>query len=127
VEELREVHLGDWEVDHEFARRVARRDPLIRELLERERWDTVPGAEGPEAFASRERAGVERVLARLPPGDRVAVFTHAGVIAEACRQATGSRPFAFLRAENASITRIVVDRRGRLSLQTFNDVSHLHA
>ena len=38
---------------------------------------------------------------------------------------TGSRPFAFLHAENASITRLVRFDGGRWELHGFNDVAHL--
>jgi hypothetical protein len=38
---------------------------------------------------------------------------------------TDSRPFAFLHAENASITRLVRPDNGRWELHGFNDVAHL--
>ena len=47
------------------------------------------------------------------------------MIAELCRQATGSRPFAFINVDNASITRIVVLPDGAWILRGYNDVSHL--
>ena len=122
---LREVHVGAWEADHRFARRVAARDPAIRELLRSGRWETIPGAESSAALARRVAETLERIADAVPPGSTAVAFSHAGVIAEACRQATGSTPFAFLRAENGSLTRIVVDRRGRLGLRSFNDTSHL--
>ena len=124
VPELREVHLGEWETDHGFARRVAQRDPAIRELLKQERWDVAPGAEDPDAFAARVAGGMKAILAQVPLGSTTAAFTHAGVIAEICRQTTGSRAFAFLGAENTAITRIVA-RGGRLRLRSFNDTEHL--
>ena len=125
IPELREVHLGDWEADHELARRIAGRDPLIRTLFEQQRWDVIPNAEAPTRFSARVTVGIERLVAVVGPGATAVVFTHAGVIAEVCRQATGSRPFAFLRSDNAALSRIVVSARGRWALQTFNDVSHL--
>ena len=59
------------------------------------------------------------------PGAAVVVVTHGAFIAEACRQATGSRPFAFLNVDNASITRLVVLPGGRQVLLGFNDTAHL--
>jgi probable phosphoglycerate mutase len=50
---------------------------------------------------------------------------HAGVIAEACRQATGSRPFAFTSAENGSITRLIFGGDGRQIVHSFNETAHL--
>ena len=54
-----------------------------------------------------------------------AAFVHAAVIGEICRQATASRPFAFIHADNGSLTRLVVLPGGRLLLRSFNDISHL--
>jgi probable phosphoglycerate mutase len=68
---------------------------------------------------------VQRIAEETGP-DRVAVVVaHGGVIGEACRQATGSRPFAFVHSDNGSITRIVVGADGRWLLRAFNDVCHL--
>jgi probable phosphoglycerate mutase len=50
---------------------------------------------------------------------------NGGVIGELARQATRSRPFAFVHADNASITRLVVFADGRQLLRSFNDVAHL--
>jgi 2,3-bisphosphoglycerate-dependent phosphoglycerate mutase len=47
------------------------------------------------------------------------------VIGELARQATSSRPFAFVHSDNCSITRLVVFADGRRLLRSFNDVSHL--
>jgi probable phosphoglycerate mutase len=58
------------------------------------------------------------------PDQRVAVFTHGGVIGEILHQATGSEPFAFLGADNGSISHIVVTD-DRWVLRRFNDTSHL--
>lgn len=55
----------------------------------------------------------------------MAGFVHGGVIAELCRQATGSRPFAFIRNDNTNVTRIVVHPEGTLLLRSFNDTTHL--
>ncbi len=60
------------------------------------------------------------------PGQRVAAFTHGGVIGEALAQASGSRPFAFLGADNASISRLVISG-GRWIVRGFNDTAHLES
>jgi probable phosphoglycerate mutase len=124
VEELREVFLGDWE-GGEFAVRMARRDPLMAEVFERQRWDVIPGAEPPEAFAARVGAGLERVAAAVGEGGVAVAVAHAGVVAEACRQATRSEPFAFINVDNASISRFVRLDGGRWLLLGFNDTAHL--
>lgn len=122
--ELREVKLGEWEAG-EFRVRMAEGDPLAIRILTEERFDVIPGAEPAEAFARRVRAGVERIVATFGGGARVATFTHGGVIGELCRQATGSRPFAMIHADNCSITRLVVFGDGRWLVRGFNDTSHV--
>jgi 2,3-bisphosphoglycerate-dependent phosphoglycerate mutase len=49
------------------------------------------------------------------------------VIGEICRQATSSRPFAFVHADNASLSRLVVFGDRRWLLRSFNDTAHLAA
>jgi 2,3-bisphosphoglycerate-dependent phosphoglycerate mutase len=120
--ELREVHLGDWEAG-EYRQRVAQQDPVVREAFTTERWDVIPGAEASATFAARVRGGIERIAA-AHHDQQVAVFTHGGVIAEVLAQASGSRPFAFLSADNASISRLVVSG-DRWFVRGFNDVAHL--
>jgi probable phosphoglycerate mutase len=124
VGDLREVMLGDWQ-GGEFRIRMAAGDPLAMRVLTEERWDVIPNAEPSEAFAARVRAGIQAVVAGTGPGRTAVAVVHGGVIAEACRQATGSRPFAFVHVDNCSITRIVVFGDGRWLLRTFNDTAHL--
>ncbi len=123
IAELREIHLGEWE-GGELRVRLAHNDPLALETLARERWSLIPGAEEPDAFAGRVRAGLDAIVAASRPGPVVAVV-HGGVVGELCRQATDSRPFAFIHADNGSITRLGVLGGGRLLLRSFNDTSHL--
>jgi 2,3-bisphosphoglycerate-dependent phosphoglycerate mutase len=119
---LREVYLGDWE-GGVLRKMMAGGDPTGHRVLAEERWDVIPGAEPAAEFAGRVRDTIER-LAAGHPGQRVAAFTHGGVIGEALAQASGSRPFAFLGADNASISRLVVSG-DRWILRGFNDTAHL--
>ncbi|GAA2863408.1 histidine phosphatase family protein [Nonomuraea rubra] len=120
--ELREVHLGEWEGGL-FRRMVAEGHPVAKRMAAEERWDVIPGAEPAEAFAERVRKVLGR-LAAAHPDQRVVVVTHAGVIAEALAAATGSRPFAFLGADNASMSHLVL-AEARWILRRFNDTAHL--
>jgi 2,3-bisphosphoglycerate-dependent phosphoglycerate mutase len=122
VGDLREVHTGELEGGR-FRIAVAKGDPVIARLLAEERWDVIPGAEPMEAFEDRVRAVAAEIVA-AGPGAAV-VVTHGGVIAELCRQATGSRPFAFLNADNTSISRIVFLPGGGQILRSYNDTAHL--
>ncbi len=122
--DLREVHLGEWE-GGQFRRRMAEMDPIAVRMVEEERWDVIPGAEPAADFAARVRGAVERIAA-AHPDQRVAVFAHGGTIGEILAQATGSRPWAFASADNASISHLVVTPQ-RWVLRRFNDTSHLES
>ncbi len=123
--DLREVELGDWE-HGELSRRAARADAEFQRLLREQRWDVIPNAERPEAFAERVQRGLTAAAdAGGGAEGPVVVFTHGGVIAEACRQITRSDPFAFLIVGNGSLTRLVRLETGRWILLGFNDVAHL--
>ena len=124
VPELREVMLGDWE-GGALRIRAARGDPLFFKMLEEERWDVIPNAEPAEELAERVRRGLEAIVQAAGPDVTVAAVLHGGVIGEICRQATLSRPFAFVHADNCSITRLVVFAEGRWLLRSFNDTAHL--
>jgi probable phosphoglycerate mutase len=124
VPELREVNLGEWE-GGEWRIRLATGDPLAVRVVTEERWDLIPGAEHPDDFSARVRAGIERVVELTGPGGAAIAIVHGGVIGEICRQATDSRPFAFVHSDNASITRVVVFADGRWLLRSFNDTAHL--
>jgi probable phosphoglycerate mutase len=124
IPELTEVHLGEWE-GGEYRIRVREGDPLAMEVLLKETYELIPGAEKAEAFAARVRAGIDKVVATVGGGRTAAVFVHGGVIGEVCRLATDCRPFAFAFAENCSLTRLVVLGDGRWLLRGFNETTHL--
>ncbi|SFT05504.1 histidine phosphatase family protein [Saccharopolyspora flava] len=120
--DLREVHLGEFEGGL-FRQKVAQNDPVIQRMHAEGRWDVIPGAESPEALRERVTGAVER-LAAAHPDQRIAVFTHGGVIGEVMSIASGSLPLAFLGASNGSISQIVVSG-GRWIVRRFNDTAHL--
>jgi len=120
--DLREVYLGEWEGGL-LRQRAVDRDPMFDAVLREERWDVVPGAESRAAFGGRLRAAVERIAASHP-GGRVVVFGHGAAIGEIMAQASGSTPFAFINADNASLSRIVVTPE-RWIVRGYNDIAHL--
>jgi 2,3-bisphosphoglycerate-dependent phosphoglycerate mutase len=120
--DLREVFLGDWEAGL-FRKMVAEQHPLAQRMWAEERWDVIPGAEPASAFAARVGGALRRVAA-AHPDQVVAVVVHGGVIGQALALAAGSRPFAFLGADNASISRLVVAGDRRI-VRGFNDTAHL--
>lgn len=124
VPELAEVFLGDFE-GGEYRIRAADKDPIVERAFAEERWNVIPNAEPPDEFAARVARAIEIVVRETGPSRRAAVFAHGGVIGEICRQATASRPFAFVHSDNASITHLVVTQDGRSILRAFNQTAHL--
>lgn len=122
-DDLREVFLGEWEGGGVYRQRVSDRHPLAVQMFEEERWDVIPGAEPAEQFARRLRSVIERIAA-AHRDQRVAVFVHGGVIGEILHQVAHSRPFAFIGADNGSISHVVITDE-RWILRRFNDTSHL--
>ena len=120
--DLREVYLGDWEGGL-FRKNVAEGHPVSLRMTAQERWDVIPGAESSARLTGRVRAAISRIAA-AHPGQRVAAFTHGGVIGEALAIASGCLPFAFLGAENTSISRLVI-AADRWVVRGFNDTAHL--
>jgi probable phosphoglycerate mutase len=120
--DLREVFLGEWEGGL-FRRKIAERDPVTIRMFEEQRWDVIPGAEPAEAFSHRLRGAVERIAA-AHVDQKVAVFTHGAAIGELMAQATGSEPFAFTGADNASVSHLVITAE-RWIVRRYNDTAHL--
>lgn len=121
--DLREVFLGEWE-GGSFRKNVAEGHPVAIEMFTSQRWDAIPGAEPTEEFGARVRRGLERIVA-AHPDQRVVVVVHGGVIGELVRQAVdGRRGFAFVGADNGSITHLVVSG-DRWIVRRFNDTAHL--
>lgn len=124
--DLREIFLGDLE-GGEYRIKVAEGDPLVAEIAKEERWDLIPGAESLAEFEGRLRAAIETIVASVPAGTVAVAFAHGAVIGQLSAMATGSRPFAFIHADNGSISRLVVHEDGRWLLRSFNETRHLDA
>ncbi|MGH3517367.1 MAG: histidine phosphatase family protein [Haloechinothrix sp.] len=120
--DLREVHLGEWEGGL-FRKMVTDLHPTAIRMWTEERWDVIPGAEPAESFARRVSGAIDR-LAAAHQGQRLAVFTHGGVIGQVLALASRSRAFAFAGADNASISHVVITPQ-RWIVRRFNDTAHL--
>lgn len=120
--DLREVYLGEWEGGL-FRKMVAEDHPVAQRMWAEERWEVIPGAEPTAALVDRVRGAVER-LAADHPDQRLAVFTHGGVIGQILALASGSRRFAFVGADNGSVSHLVV-AGPRWIVRRFNDTAHL--
>src|SRR5690606_38859390 len=120
--DMREAHLGECE-GGVYRQKLAEGDPLVKQLLAEQRWDVIPGAEDPELLRERVTKAIGRIAADHPD-QRVAVFTHGGIIGEVLALASGSRPFSFLSADNGSISQVVVTGSNWF-VRRFNDTAHL--
>jgi probable phosphoglycerate mutase len=120
--DLREVYLGDWEGGL-YRKKISEGDPIAIRMMDEESWAVIPGAEDADSFARRLRGVIQRI-GNDHVGERVVVVAHAGAIGEILAQATGSRPFAFLGANNASVSEVLVTP-DRWVVRSFNDSAHL--
>lgn len=123
--DLREVHLGEYEGGL-LRLRGAEGDPVVQAVYSEERWDVIPGAESWDVFQGRCVGAVERIAA-AHAGQRVVAVAHGGVIAAVLAHVARSRNFAFVSADNTSVSEIVhlADPIDRWVLRRFNDVTHL--
>jgi probable phosphoglycerate mutase len=124
--DLREVYLGEWE-GFAFRKYVSERHPVAIRMFLEKRWDVIPGAESNDAFATRVRRGLDRIVA-AHPGQRVVVVVHGGVIGECMALATGAATFDFMGADNASVSQLVAMPEGlgrQWVVRRFNDTAHL--
>lgn len=124
LEDLREVHLGEWEGGL-LRKLAAELHPTVIRMFTEERWDVIPGAEPRADLEGRVLGALQQIHAEHRD-QRVAVFAHAGVIGCLLAQVAGARPFAFVGADNGSISQLVVLGAG-LTLRRFNDTAHLDA
>ncbi len=124
IPELREIRLGEYE-GGKFRIGVHDGDPVAWRAIAEERWDVMPGAESADAITKRVKAGVAKIVKHVGADVSAAAVVHGGIIGELCRLATDSRPFAFIHADNCSISRVIVLTDGRWLLRSFNDISHL--
>ena len=122
VPDLREVFLGEWEGGL-LREKFAEQDPIALRVWGEERWDVIPGAESNEDLRGRLVPAIDRIAADHPD-QRVMVVVHGGVIGVLLAYASESRPFAFVGADNASISHLVVVG-GRWNVRRYNDTGHL--
>jgi 2,3-bisphosphoglycerate-dependent phosphoglycerate mutase len=120
--DLREIYLGEWE-GAAFRKHTSEGHPIAIQMFTEQRWDVIPGAEATAAFEARVRAGITRI-ATAHPNQRVVVVVHGGVIGMMMAIATGAQNFAFVGADNASISQLVV-LGDRWIVRRFNDTAHL--
>jgi 2,3-bisphosphoglycerate-dependent phosphoglycerate mutase len=124
ISALREVFLGEYE-GGVYRIKTAEGDPTITAVFVNEAWSEIPGGEPFEEFGPRITGGIEEIVRQTGPEKAAVAVLHGAVIGQLCRQATDSRAFAFVHADNGSVSRLVVQADGRWLLRSFNDISHL--
>lgn len=120
--DLREVHLGDWELG-EFRRRAAAGDPAYLAFAAAGRWELIPNAERDDAVRARIAAALADIAGTHPHG-RVAVVCHGGVINAWLAHHAGSHRSILASIDNTSITQLRTDGE-RWVLLGVNDRHHL--
>jgi probable phosphoglycerate mutase len=120
--DLREVYLGEWE-GAAFRKHTSEAHPIAVQMFTEQRWDVIPGAEPTADFKARVRRGITRI-AEAHPNQRIVVVVHGGVIGMIMAIATGAENFAFVGADNASISQLVI-LGDRWIVRRFNDTAHL--
>ena len=121
--DLREVFLGEWE------------GGLLRQKARRPRPRAGAGVAGgalgrdPRRRVPRRSSGADcgaplRPSRRRTRAGASSVFSHGAAIGEILAQASGSKPFAFMDTDNASISRLVVTP-DRWIVRSYNDTAHL--
>lgn len=120
--DLREVFLGEWEGGR-YRLKVTERDPVARRAFGEQEWGVIPGAESNAELSARVVPALQRIADRHPD-QRIVVVAHGGVIGSLLSHATGARPWAFVGADNGSISHLVVIGE-RWVLRRYNDTGHL--
>lgn len=120
--DFREVYLGEYE-GGVLRMKEQSQDPILLSLRNDQRWDVIPGAETNEHLRERVARGLDKVLSQHPD-QLVVIVAHGGVIAQIMEIATGCDYFAFIGADNASVTQLVLSEE-RIWIRGYNDVSHL--
>jgi probable phosphoglycerate mutase len=129
--EVREIRLGQIGgglpkdvSNEEYAKALrARLDEIVRLVARSGYWSSIPGSEPAAEFRARILAAIDTLAARHA-GQRIAIFSHGGVINGYLAQVLGlERDFFFpILNTSVSIVRVKGDRRVLLGL---NDVCHL--
>ncbi|MFN4173024.1 MAG: histidine phosphatase family protein [Pseudorhodobacter sp.] len=106
---LREIHFGDWEMQHHTA---IRDQSLLRAFWDQPGDVAPPGGESWNAVAARVNAGVDRLLA-AHPGDLILV-AHFAVILTQVQRALGIAPYEAFghRIDNLSLTELALGPKG---------------
>lgn len=122
--DLREMHYGEWEGLSGESLRESQKELMREFFLCRA---PAPGGETVAEIRQRTAAAIRRI-ATAHTGQTVLVVSHGNAIAAMLSELL-SMPIEAswsFTVENTSLTRMQISKSGRLTLQGFNDASHIH-
>jgi broad specificity phosphatase PhoE len=124
VDDLGEVHVGEWE-GVRFEDLLAREEDTIRRRLHDQDalFDLAPGGETGAELRARIHPTVERIIATTPPGN-IVVVAHGGVINAYLGEVMGVPRDMFFFPENTSVSTVDIEGDDR-HIRFLGDVSHL--
>ena len=124
VEELGEVHVGEWE-GVRFEDLLAREEDTIRRRLHDQDalFDIAPGGETGTELRDRVYPAIERIVATARPGN-ILVVAHGGVINAYLGRIMSIPRDMFFFPENTSVSTVDVEGDER-RIRFLGDVSHL--
>lgn len=99
----------------------AANDPRWQALV---RGDLMTASVDPVAFRNRVVAAVEGIVSRHP-GERVVLFSHAGVINAYCGHVLGQPRAIWFAPDYASVSRLGAARVGRRGVISLNETTHV--
>ncbi len=129
--EVREIRLGqignglpkDAPPDAYAAALRERLDTIVRTVAGSGYWSAIPGSEPSSAFRARVLAAIDSLAARHA-GQRIAIFSHGGVINAYLAITLGLERDFFFPVVNTSVS-IVRVRDGARVVLGLNDICHL--
>ena len=102
----------------------ARQVEIIRAVGSTGSWDSLPGSEASKAFRQRVVDSID-AIARSHIGQRIAIFTHGGVINAYAAEVLELDKEFFFPSANTSLTLVRASETKRV-LYFLNDIAHLH-
>jgi len=120
--DLREMNFGEWE-GLTWAQ-IAKNDPsLAVEGFTRAELYAPPGGERFEDVTARAARAIERVREITPPGARILLVTHAGVLHALLRVILGEEGRVEVRFSPGAVTRFALEESGPGRLLGLNETA----
>lgn len=103
----------------------SRMDEIVRQVGREGKWSAIPGSEQSESFRARVVSIIQQLAARHA-GQRLAVFSHGGVINAYLAEALNLERDFFFPIYNTSVSMARV-LENQVAIFSLNDIAHLRA